>query len=49
MLEVDWNAERVLPGLSIDCKVAIDRGDLRGDNFGVALAVRYSGYLNLKY
>lgn len=49
MVEVDWNAERLLPGLSIDCKVAIDRGDLRGDNFGVALAVRYSGYLNLNY
>lgn len=46
MAEVDWHADRLLEGLSVNCRVAFDCGKLRGDNFGMALAVRYSGSLN---
>lgn len=48
MIEVDWKANRLLEGLSFNCRVAIDRGELRGDNFGAALAVRYTGSFNFK-
>lgn len=49
MAEVGWDAQRLLPGLSVNCKVAIDSGRLRGDNFGMALAFRYRGNLTLNY
>lgn len=48
MVEVNWQARSLLDGLSLNCRVAIDRGDLRGDNFGAALAVRYTGSFNFK-
>lgn len=47
MLQVTWNAYRLLRGLGVDCRVAFDSGKLRGDNFGVALAVSYSGNFNI--
>ena len=49
MAEVDWDARKWLPGFSFDCRLALDRGKLRGDNFGFALAIRYSGNLNINY
>lgn len=48
MLEVGWDAARLMKGLSVNCRIALDRGDLRGDNFGAALAVRYTGSFNFK-
>ncbi len=48
MMEIDWNASRLCDGLSVDCRVAVDRGGLRGDNLGAALTVRYSGSINYK-
>lgn len=48
MVEINWQAKSLLDGLSLNCRVAIDRGELRGDNFGAALAVRYTGSFNLK-
>ncbi len=46
MLQLNWKADRILPGLDVDCRIAFDRGELRGDNFGVALAVSYTGNFN---
>ena len=48
MLQVNWKADRLLQGLDIDCRVAFDHGELRGNNFGMALAVSYTGNFNLK-
>lgn len=39
---------RALRGWSLDADFAFDSGSLRGDNFGFALAVRYSGSLTFK-
>ena len=48
LVEIDWCADRIMKGLSVDCRVAFDTGELRGDNFGAALAVRYTGSLTFK-
>lgn len=47
MVQVTWRADRLLQGLGVDGRVAFDSGKLRGDNFGVALAVSYTGNFNI--
>ena len=47
MAGIDWQADRLCKGLSVSCKVAIDRGELRGDNFGAMLSVAYTGSFDL--
>ncbi len=47
MLEARYDATRLLPGLNIRAVVALDRGSLRGNNFGALLSLSYSG--NLKF
>ena len=46
-VELAWNADRLLQGLSMGGTLAFDAGSLRGDNFGALLSVRYSGSLSL--
>lgn len=46
LAEIGWNAGGLLEGLSVDLRIAFDTGELRGDNFGTALAVRYTGSLS---
>lgn len=48
MAEARWNAARFLPGLSLCLQAAFDTGDLRGDNFGAYLSVKYQGNLTFK-
>jgi len=48
MAELGWNAARLLPGVSVGCKLALDHGRLRGDNFGALLSVKYTGMFDLK-
>ncbi len=48
MAEIDWYADRLLKGLTIKCRVAFDKGELRGNNFGAALTVRYTGNFNFR-
>lgn len=48
MIQASWNAARVLDGLSIDGRLALDTGSLRGNNFGVLVGVTYSGDFSLK-
>lgn len=43
MLQARWDASAILPGLSAKVQVAFDAGELRGDNFGTAVSVTYSG------
>lgn len=43
LVNVGWDASRLLRGLHIDAKVAFDAGRLRGNNFGALIGVRYSG------
>lgn len=43
LAEVEWDARCLLKGLSVNCRAAFDCGELRGDNFGMALALRYTG------
>lgn len=47
MLEADYNARRLLDGLSVKAALAIDRGTLRGNNFGAMITFSYKG--NLKF
>lgn len=47
MAQVGWDARRLLPGLDVKAELAIDRGRLRGNNFGGALTISYTGSLNL--
>lgn len=50
MLELGWQADRITEGLSVNCRFALDQGSLRGDNYGMALALRYTGsIINNKY
>ncbi len=46
MVEGSWNASDIHPGMSLKAAVAFDAGSLRGDNFGVFLGIRYSGFIN---
>lgn len=48
MAEARWNARRLSPGLSLCLQAAFDTGDLRGDNFGAYLSVKYQGNLTIK-
>lgn len=48
MAEIGWDARNLIKGLNINCRVAFDSGELRGDNFGMALAVCYIGNLGGK-
>lgn len=46
MLEGIYSVGR-FPGLDVCCQIAVDRGTLLGNNFGVMLSLSYSGVLNL--
>lgn len=46
MVEIGWKADKLLNGLSVKGRLAMDRGELRGDNFGAALTLTYTGILN---
>lgn len=48
MAALDWDADRIAKGFSVGCKLAFDRGELRGDNFGAMLTFSYRGSLDLK-
>ena len=48
MVEARWRPSVRMPGFEVGLRMAIDRGSLRGDNFGARLQVGYSGDLNLK-
>ncbi|MDE7126254.1 MAG: capsule assembly Wzi family protein, partial [Muribaculaceae bacterium] len=43
MLEAKYNAAKLLPGLDIRAVLAMDRGSLRGNNFGALLSLSYTG------
>ena len=43
----NWDAKRLLDGLSVSAQVAFDAGKLRGDNFGGILSVTYCGNFSL--
>lgn len=47
---VEWRIAptRRLPGLEVGVKMAFDKGDLRGDNFGAQLQMTYSGDFSFK-
>lgn len=47
MLEARYDAAALLPGLDVRAVVALDRGSLRGNNFGALLSLTYTG--NLKF
>lgn len=48
MAEVTWRADALLRGVSLSCRAACDRGDLRGDNFGLQFTLAYCGWLTYK-
>ncbi|MDE6928063.1 MAG: capsule assembly Wzi family protein [Muribaculaceae bacterium] len=48
MAEARWNAARITPGLSLCVQAAFDSGNLRGDNFGAYISVKYQGNLTFK-
>ncbi|MDE7349637.1 MAG: capsule assembly Wzi family protein [Muribaculaceae bacterium] len=48
MVEGRMQPFRKLSGLEVGLKIAFDKGDLRGDNFGAQLQVGYSGDFRLK-
>lgn len=43
MLEVRMRPFRRIPGLEVGVRMAFDKGDLRGDNFGTQLRMTYRG------
>ncbi len=43
MLEAVWTPARKLPGLRVKAAIALDKGNLRGNNFGALMSVSYSG------
>lgn len=43
MLEVSWNAQKWMPGLSVTGSFAFDNGELRGNSVGGYLSVTYKG------
>lgn len=47
---VEWRMSplRRMPGLELGVKMAFDKGDLRGDNFGAQLQMCYSGDFSFK-
>ena len=42
-LEAVWTPARKLPGLRVKAAIALDKGNLRGNNFGALMSVSYSG------
>lgn len=44
-IKLKWNADIITRGLSIGLDLALDRGALRGNNFGSMLTFKYSGIL----
>lgn len=49
LLGVSWSPSSLaLNGWNFDCSLALDNGTLRGNNFGAAIAVRYSGNIMIK-
>jgi hypothetical protein len=48
MLEATWSADRIVKGLTVRAQVAADFGELRGDNVGAQLLVKYTGNLTIK-
>lgn len=46
MLEGRWRPLGSLPGFELGLRLAFDKGDLRGDNFGAMLQIGYSGDFN---
>lgn len=47
MVEAQWHPA-TMPGMTIKAQVAMDRGDMYGDNFGAMLSLSYRGILNLR-
>ena len=47
MVEAQWRPLSV-PGLTVKAQVAMDSGDMYGDNFGAMLSISYRGVLNLR-
>lgn len=45
MLQMDWDAAAILPGLSARMQIGFDKGDLRGDNFGTSFSIAYTGQI----
>lgn len=48
LFDVDYRADKILPGLALKAQVAFDAGRLRGNNFGAMIGVKYSGLFNFK-
>lgn len=48
MVEGRWKPSENVPGLELGLRIAFDKGNLRGDNFGAQFQIGYSGDLNLK-
>ncbi len=46
-LKLDWSVPQT-PGLHISADVAMDRGDIFGNNLGAVIAVRYCGSLTMR-
>lgn len=45
-IALNWNANRLLKGLSMKLDLALDHGSLRGNNFGSMLTFKYTGILS---
>lgn len=43
LIDINWNAARILNGLSVKAELALDAGNLRGNNFGAMVGVKYTG------
>ncbi len=43
-----WHADNIMRGLQFGATMAVDAGDLRGDNFGALFTAKYSGNLSFK-
>lgn len=48
LLGVVWHADALVRGLDVSARAALDAGELRGDNAGAQIALKYSGNLSLK-
>lgn len=47
MAEVLWRPVRSVDGLELKAQVALDAGNLRGNNFGATVGISYSGLLTI--
>lgn len=48
LVDVNWNASSLLNGFSVKAQLAFDAGELRGNNFGFMVGIRYSGGFKFK-